>query len=385
MSGKEASVATEPGDGAARCFVIGPIGDRLAAIGTEARKTYEEALEVFETVIRPACKAVRLDPIRSDGLARAGELTDQIFQQLRDADVVIADLTGANPNVMYELGLRHTREKLTLQVGEDGRLPFDINVIRTVMFTRSEHEMIIARNQLQKLLVNGLDGAWDPVSATRVWHHVALSEPVDRTPQDELDEDPPGFIDRLAEAETAQDRVSDTIESVSAQLQLMGELAEESTERMKQSEARGEGMRGRLAVVIKYAHDLDAVAGNLELHVADYLSLMNSVASGYSALIEVIEEDPEALTTSEAQEFAAAVRKAAQQTSTASASGEALVDTMVDNAQYARALRPPTKRITKALGEFHDAGKVFNIWDRRLEALGFPKPPDDEVDAREPA
>ena len=67
--------------------------------------------------------------MRADGLLRAGEITEQVFRRLRDDDVVIADLTGANPNVMYELGLRHTREKVTLQVGEYGRLPFDVNVI----------------------------------------------------------------------------------------------------------------------------------------------------------------------------------------------------------------------------------------------------------------
>ena len=41
---------------------------------------------------------------------------------------MIADLTQANPNVMYELGLRHTQKKLTIQIGEAGRLPFDVTV-----------------------------------------------------------------------------------------------------------------------------------------------------------------------------------------------------------------------------------------------------------------
>src|SRR5579871_6611628 len=100
------------------CFVIGPIGNRHAEPGSEARITYEEALETFAEIIEPACKRFGLDPVRVDGLARAGDLTDQIFKRLRDDDVVIADLTGANANAMYELGLRHTRAKLTLQVGE---------------------------------------------------------------------------------------------------------------------------------------------------------------------------------------------------------------------------------------------------------------------------
>src|SRR3954466_6599644 len=90
------------------CFVIGPIGNRLAAVGTPERETYEESLRVMAEVIEPACGRLGITAVRADGLARAGELTEQIFRRLRDDDIVIADLTGANANVMYELGLRHT-------------------------------------------------------------------------------------------------------------------------------------------------------------------------------------------------------------------------------------------------------------------------------------
>lgn len=41
-------------------------------------------------------------------IAEPGEITEQVFQRLRDDDLVIADVRGGNANVMYELGLRHT-------------------------------------------------------------------------------------------------------------------------------------------------------------------------------------------------------------------------------------------------------------------------------------
>jgi hypothetical protein len=98
------------------CFVIGPIGNKFAAHGSDERAAYEESLEVWEEVVLPACNSYSLDPIRSDGLARPGEITEQIFRRLRDDDVVIADLTGANPNVMYELGLRHSHYYASLLI-----------------------------------------------------------------------------------------------------------------------------------------------------------------------------------------------------------------------------------------------------------------------------
>ena len=139
-----------------RCFVIGPIGDRNAPIGSPDRVVYEEALEIFEKIVRPACEALGMDPVRANKISKAGEITEQIFQRLRDDAVVIADVTDANPNVMYELGLRHSRDLLTVPIGEQGRLPFDISVIRTVRFKREEYSMIEARNELQEILESGL-------------------------------------------------------------------------------------------------------------------------------------------------------------------------------------------------------------------------------------
>ena len=124
-------------DAKTTCFVIGPIGDPLAPIGHPDRDRYEQAVEIWEKIIEPACTEVGLTPVRVDKISKAGEITEQVFRLIRDADVVIADVTGGNPNVMYELGLRHTLHKSTIQIGEYGKLPFDISVIRTLQFSRT--------------------------------------------------------------------------------------------------------------------------------------------------------------------------------------------------------------------------------------------------------
>src|SRR5213594_637513 len=102
-------------------FVIGPIGDRHAELGSDERVRYEQALEVYDKVIRPACSKYGVKLLRADEISEPGEINDQVFRQILDASLVIADLTGANPNVMYELGARHTSGKPTLQLGEVGK------------------------------------------------------------------------------------------------------------------------------------------------------------------------------------------------------------------------------------------------------------------------
>ena len=75
--------------------------------------------------------------------------------------MVIADLSGGNPNVMYELGLRHTKAALTVQIGEVGLLPFDVRAIRTIEFRRSEGGLVEAREALMQQLREGLRGNFD--------------------------------------------------------------------------------------------------------------------------------------------------------------------------------------------------------------------------------
>jgi hypothetical protein len=365
------------------CFVIGPIGSRLAEIGSTERETYEDALRVMAEVVEPACAHHGLAPVRADTLARPGEITEQIFRRLRDDDVVIADVTGANANVMYELGLRHTRDKLTIQIGEYGRLPFDVNTIRTILFSRSRIGLVDARDELTKVLTVGLGGDYDPVAATRVWNESAHPEDVFGA-DDNVDvaaetptaaEDERGFIDIMAEAEDQMDDLTPSLEEVGSYVVQMGELAERSTELMERSDAAGKGMRGRLQVVTQYATGLSQIADKLEPSVDSYASVLDAVSAGTLALIERMEEDPEAL--EEGQTFGMTVRQTASATRESLASLAELVESIRASAGLSRVLRQPSQRITAVLDRFVKATSTIDEWDRRLQSLGIPVPPAD--------
>ena len=148
---------------------------------------------MLNAVIEPACQTFSIAPMRADRISKPGEITEQVFRAVRDSDIVIADVTDANPNVMYELGLRHTRNLLTIQLGETGKLPFDIAVIRTIIFKRSAEGFREAREALEGALRVGISGAFDPVTATRLWLEVW---PRQRRP---LLLQPPGALERAPE------------------------------------------------------------------------------------------------------------------------------------------------------------------------------------------
>lgn len=83
-------------------FVAMPFGVKKDSQGTEI-----DFNRVYAALIKPALEEAGLDVFRADEEERAGDIRTDMFQELLIADLVVADLTIDNPNVWYELGVRH--------------------------------------------------------------------------------------------------------------------------------------------------------------------------------------------------------------------------------------------------------------------------------------
>lgn len=110
------------------CFVICPIGDR----GSDVRKRSDG---ILNEIIRPAVESMGFHVERADHDRSPGIVTDSIIQKTMDSDLVVADLSGYNPNVMYELAVRHASGRPVVQMIEHGQvLPFDVSAVNTIVF-----------------------------------------------------------------------------------------------------------------------------------------------------------------------------------------------------------------------------------------------------------
>jgi hypothetical protein len=261
------------------CFVVTPIGDKLEPVGTDGRLSYEQAITMWEAVFEPACDSFGLTAIRADKVASPGEIPKQVFTFLRDADVVIADVSGGNANVMYELGLRHTKDKLTIQVGEHQRLPFDVNTIRTIKFKRTDAGLIDARNALIEALRAGLTGNYSPVTATEVWgsegaglsqDEVISAAAASVAPDEDVvyDDEQPGRLELLATGEAALGRLSEHLESFGAEMNELGELTVEHTEPMGKAATFAQ----KLTAVRIYVESLGPTAENMDRRSDEFLT-----------------------------------------------------------------------------------------------------------------
>jgi tetratricopeptide (TPR) repeat protein len=123
------------------CFILMPFGKKPAPSGAVI-----DFDRVHSELIAPAVEAAELEPLRADKETVGGIIHKPMFERLILCEYAVADLTLANANVFYELGIRHAfRPWSTVPIiAQDNRLPFDVEMLRTVHY------------------VLGSDGAPDP-------------------------------------------------------------------------------------------------------------------------------------------------------------------------------------------------------------------------------
>ena len=114
------------------CFVLMPFG-----VKPDGRGGSVDFDAVFEQLLSPAAREAGLEPLRADQELVGGIVHKPMFERLVLADYAIADLTTANPNVFYELGVRHAvRPYSTVLVGADpARIPFDLAPVRVLSYS----------------------------------------------------------------------------------------------------------------------------------------------------------------------------------------------------------------------------------------------------------
>ena len=98
----------------------------------------------YEKMISPAVKAAGMDCIRADHVEKAGVIHKDMIERILTSDMVVVDITTGNPNVLYELGIRHTARKTgTIIIRRQGdRIPFNINAMRVIEYEFGADEAI---------------------------------------------------------------------------------------------------------------------------------------------------------------------------------------------------------------------------------------------------
>ncbi|WP_259065260.1 hypothetical protein HDF24_01100 [Mucilaginibacter sp. X4EP1] len=133
-----------------KCFIITPIGESNS-------ETNRKAFGLINAVMKPILEKYQYEPIAASDISSPGSINKQILIRLYEDELVIANLTGLNPNVMYELAVRHAVKKIVIIMAEKGtKLPFDLVDQRCIFYEDTLHDVEITRAKLDEFLSTAL-------------------------------------------------------------------------------------------------------------------------------------------------------------------------------------------------------------------------------------
>jgi uncharacterized protein DUF4071 len=188
----------------ALCFVDMPFGqkpDLKSGVVIDFDQIYNEA-------IKPAIEECGLEALRGDEERMGGIIHGAMFARLLLAEFVVADLTLANPNVFYELGIRHAAKPFTTVpiFANVSALPFDVALVRAVGYQLKKGKLTKAaaqklKSQLAKRLCDAING--------NTAHDSPLFQLIPKFPGIDLPEEvTETFKDRIRQAEEFREILS---------------------------------------------------------------------------------------------------------------------------------------------------------------------------------
>lgn len=146
------------------CFVVSAFG----ATPDDQRRHKQVLRHLVRRVLGDRFKVFRADEIDEEGL-----ITHQIIEHLLEDDLVVADLTGLNPNVFYEVAVRNAAQKPIVHLITAGQeIPFDVANMRTVPYALDDPDALeAAQEELERKVKAIEDADWvaapNPISAAR--------------------------------------------------------------------------------------------------------------------------------------------------------------------------------------------------------------------------
>src|ERR1700737_2011762 len=165
------------------CFFVTPIGPPESAVRKRADQIQQY---VLNAVLGKRCQITR-----ADEFPHPGSIPHQVFDLVQKADLVVADLTGLNANVVYELAIRHSFNKISIQlVDKAERLPFDLHDERTIEVNLGDLDSIAAcKNTIRKVV--------EAITEGKVQYHspVFRALAIAATPPGEREK----FLDQIAD------------------------------------------------------------------------------------------------------------------------------------------------------------------------------------------
>lgn len=319
------------------CLVI----DGTAATTYSAAPCLPEARHrsavLHEEIVRPVCEQLGLALLRAGSLAEAGLPLEQLLHLLTEADVVVADLSGSDPELAFAFGARHALGRRTVHITQDAECRPAPGTVLHLAFPLHPGGTATARRQLLDALAADplrTDGPIETGSETEV--------------EGSQDENLPGMFDLIAEAETQMEALADDIADVDAAMSDLSELMMLLGEEMTQANHSGAPASKKMAVVNRLAKAIEGPTGELEAAADRFVERMHTSHTAFQVFLDWLATTPpdewpedaeEALEQIASMDWGAEIESASVQ------EGMAMINML---GAGSRLMRRPVRRITSA-------------------------------------
>jgi nucleoside 2-deoxyribosyltransferase len=255
---------------------------------TEAEETHPEAQRafvimpfdsefqpIFDQLIKPALEDAGYEVGRADSVLDQQNVLRDIVRGIAQADLVVAELTTRNPNVMYELGLCHGLGIPAILIAQStDEIPFDLRTYRTQIYDTNFSEVHKLTSALKDIAIEHRSGRvafGSPVTdfmpnsdiASRQREKLAQPEP----PEDGASQPvAAGFIDHLVAVQESQEAFEASMGRVNSETEAVGEKVQQLGDQIEAlNESPGPGAaRDAQRIVLQAARVMDEYSTALE-------------------------------------------------------------------------------------------------------------------------
>ncbi|MEW6403675.1 MAG: hypothetical protein AB1649_17915, partial [Chloroflexota bacterium] len=189
----------------------------------------------------------------------------------------------------------------------------------------------------------------------------------------EPEESTPGFIDRLSNYEETLKTSPKTMEAITAEVQLIGQIMTEGTADIKRANSQGKGFSARLAISRRVATRLNEPVEHIWTLANTYASQINTVDDGLRIILQRAQVEAAESPEKKAAycRFFESVRKMAAATQEALRSGQGMFNAVGQLENMSRDMRPVVKRLKQGLAIQLESMEISKEWVPLIEATGI--------------
>ena len=247
----------------------------------------EEIEEVYLHIIKPSLEEAGFSVIRADEILNQRSILEDVIAGIVGSDLLVAELTGGNPNVYYELGVAHALEKPTIHLTQSVKeAPFDINHYRIIEYTTSLSGATKARESLLAYARGFLEGKVsfsNPVRDFRGDSQARTGAPEvteghGKTAIDPAEPDETGVYDWMVEIEIGYLSLTKIVEGISANTQEMIQNLSNATQRIEllSSNPNNSSPRAYQSALRRLADDISPWNDQMETDNPEFRELVST-------------------------------------------------------------------------------------------------------------